>query len=371
MPVAKGKRVEQGIWRREDGKGYLAEVSYPDPASGVRIREQRSLHRLDMARDWRRSRKMDALRGEIVRRKDRPEEVSFERLCEEYLTGWSKAKKKASTYERDCFSVRVLSRAFGGRLIATITRRDVEAYIGRRKAEGIKAATANRELCCLKNMLRKAVDWGYLNTNPASGVAQDAEPIKAYEFLHSDEARAFIDASPPELRALFAVAVNTGMRWGELAGLRWQDVDFRQGEGGMITVRDAKNHETRHIPLNAAAKEALGSHPKRIVDGQVCELVWTRHDGEPFKDVRAGLRGALRRAGIEKKIRFHDLRHTFASHLVMRGVDLRTVAQLLGHKDIKMTMRYAHLAPKHLQAAVDALSWDGDEKDARTAARAV
>ena len=72
-------------------------------------------------------------------------------------------------------------------------------------------------------------------------------------------------------------------------------------------------------------------------------------------DVKKGLAGALERAGIHRHVRFHDLRHTFASHLVMHGVDIRQVANLLGHKDIKVTMRYAHLAPEHLQAAVDAL----------------
>ena len=65
--------------------------------------------------------------------------------------------------------------------------------------------------------------------------------------------------------------------------------------------------------------------------------------------------GSLKRAEITRHVRFHDLRHTFASHLVMKGVDLRTVANLMGHRDIKMTMRYAHLAPEHLQAAVDIL----------------
>ena len=78
-------------------------------------------------------------------------------------------------------------------------------------------------------------------------------------------------------------------------------------------------------------------------------------DGEGLKSIRNGFEAAVKRAGIEKHIRFHDLRHTFASWLVMKGIDLRTVAKLVGHRDIRITMRYAHLAPEHLQAAVDAL----------------
>jgi site-specific recombinase XerD len=107
--------------------------------------------------------------------------------------------------------------------------------------------------------------------------------------------------------------------------------------------------------MHPVVRDALTKHPKRVAQGRVGSLVFSRPDGSPMGDVRDGLEGALKRAGVTRRIRFHDLRHTFASHLVMRGVDLRTVAQLLGHRDIKMTMRYAHLAPEHLEAAVNAL----------------
>ena len=103
---------------------------------------------------------------------------------------------------------------------------------------------------------------------------------------------------------------------------------------------------------------ALQAHAltaRHVGRGEVCP--WVFHiGGEPLRSVRKVFEGSLKRADITRYIRFHDLRHTFASHLVMKGVDLRTVAKLLGHRDIKMTMRYAHLAPEHLQAAVDVLA---------------
>jgi site-specific recombinase XerD len=108
--------------------------------------------------------------------------------------------------------------------------------------------------------------------------------------------------------------------------------------------------------MNTVVRQALDAHPHRIVEGRVCPLVFAHEDGAPIYWLEHGYHGALNRAGITRHVRFHDLRHTFASHLVMRGVDIRTVAQLLGHRDIKVTMRYAHLAPQHLQSAVDTLA---------------
>ena len=145
------------------------------------------------------------------------------------------------------------------------------------------------------------------------------------------------------------------MRRGELLALQWQDVKFGKGEGGIITVRKSKNHDSRHVPMNARVREVLQQLPRNITGGKDDSFVFAKKDGEGLKSIRNGFEAAVKRARIEKHIRFHDLRHTFASWLVMTGVDLRTVAKLMGHRDIRITMRYAHLAPEHLQAAVDAL----------------
>ena len=136
-------------------------------------------------------------------------------------------------------------------------------------------------------------------------------------------------------------------------------VKFDDSGRGQIRIRDSKNHDTRHIPMNTVVVSALKSHPRRVSKGILCPLVFSGDAGNAVTTVTKGYKGALKRAGIYRHVRFHDLRHTFASHLVMKGVDLRTVASLLGHRDIKMTMRYAHLAPEHLQAAVDVLAAPG------------
>ena len=371
--TSKGERVEPGIWRQPDGKpGYLAEINYADPRTGKRVREQKSIHRLDLAREWRQTRKADALRGEITRKKDEPKPMTFSALAEEYLVVWSKVKKKPLSYKRDGETLRRLGRTFGRRIISDITRRDIERYFAERandtvgsgeRRHPVTPATMNRELCCLKNMMRKAVDWGYLESNPAGSIKQERESPPEYDFLTEDEIdRLLENCGTPQLRAIVTVAVNTGLRRGEIFRLEWRDVSFDKGENGLITVRKPKNDDTRYIPMNPLVREALKRQPARIIDGKVCPHVFSGSEGKPLVDVKKGFAAAVGRAEIGRHVRFHDLRHTFASHLVMKGVDLRAVAKLGGWRDIQMVMRYAHLAPNHLQAAVDALAERKNQK---------
>ncbi|MSR84339.1 MAG: site-specific integrase [Candidatus Latescibacteria bacterium] len=342
--------------------GYLAEVNYTDPHTGRRIREQKSTHRLDLAREWRQTRKADALRGEVRGKKDRLKPMLFSKYSEEYLSQWSKVEKRESSYRRDQVSLKRLNHTLGKRQLSEITRRDVEKYVAERKGEGVTSATTNRELCCLKNMFRKAVDWGYLKSNPAWGVKQQKETPPEFGFLTENEIDRVIECSAPHMKAFLTLAIHTGMRRGELFKLEWRDLDFQTG---FITVRYGKNGETRHIPMNSIVRQTLDKHPNRIVKGQACPYVFSRPDGSPFKWPEGGFQGALQRAGVTRHIRIHDLRHTFASHLVMKGIDLRTVAKLLGHRDIKMTMRYSHLAPEHLQAAVEVLTQRTPQRQAQ------
>ena len=204
-------------------------------------------------------------------------------------------------------------------------------------------------------MLKKAVEWEVLEASPAAGVTKQRESVKEFEWLTEDEAERLVDACAGHLKLIISVALHTGMRRGELLGLAWGDVDFEQG---LITVRNTKNGDTRHIPMTERVRLTLERHRrygKRIVDGKMCPYVFSAASGEPLKTFRNGLNAAVERAGINKHIRPHDLRHTFASHLVMKGVDLRTVAKLGGWRDIQMVMRYAHLAPDHLKGAVAVL----------------
>jgi integrase len=135
------------------------------------------------------------------------------------------------------------------------------------------------------------------------------------------------------------------MRKGELLGLRWDQVNFEQG---IISLLDTKNHERRDIPMNETAKDTLQGIERKG------EHVFPNGEGQTFANVRKSFDTAVRKSGITD-FRFHDLRHTFASNLVMEGIDIMTVKELMGHKDLTMTLRYAHLAPNHKTRAVNIL----------------
>ena len=159
--------------------------------------------------------------------------------------------------------------------------------------------------------------------------------------------------NPDHLTPIVLVALNTGLRKGELFNLRWTDVDL---VGAQLTVRGegAKSGQTRHVPLNAEALETADTSgapaDSTTLDGYVFPGRVDSNDGR-LDDVKKAWVPIVKAAKLDA-FRFHDLRHTFASKLVMAGVDLNTVRELLGHSDLKMTLRYAHLAPEHKAAAV-------------------
>ncbi len=168
-----------------------------------------------------------------------------------------------------------------------------------------------------------------------------------WRYLSEEEEMRFLDACPDYFKPIAITALNTGMRKSEILNLRWFDVDFQLGQ---ITLRDTKNGRERYIPMNRTLTKTL---EKNKIKAQ-SEYVFTKKDGSPFKDIRKPFFKAIRKAGVGE-FRFQDLRHTFASQLVMNGVDLVTVKELLGHRSIDMTMRYAHLSQDHKKRAVERL----------------
>ena len=202
-----------------------------------------------------------------------------------------------------------------------------------------------------------AEDWGLITANPAAGIKQARERIVEQDYLSEDEVLRLIDACDDRIRPLIVTAVNTGMRWGELVSLEWRDVYLDRED---IYVRDPKNREDRHVPLNSEAIAALWKHRrKQTADGPtiVRHVFVNPETGRPWKDIRTPLSAALKAAGIRRSIPFRNLRHTAASHMVMRGVDIRTVGQILGHKTLQVTMRYAHLSSDHLKEAIARLTY--------------
>lgn len=278
--------------------------------------------------------------------------ILFEDYAKEYLV-YSKANKSLSTYRRDTVSFNNLVPAFRGLYLFEINPQIVEKYRIERLKE-VEPATVNRETGCLRNMYSKAITWGYTKRNPVKEVKNLKEPPGRVRYLELREIEALFKAidrlprgSGNYLRPIVLMALNTGMRKGEILNLKWRDLDL---EGRKITILISKNNEVRTVPLN----DTLYRELKSIKKHHESEYVFSNGNGDAFGNVRKSFESALKIAGIEN-FTFHDLRHTFASHLVMGGCNLRTVQQLMGHKDIKMTMRYSHLSGEHLQEAVTKL----------------
>lgn len=272
---------------------------------------------------------------------------------------------------------------FLDRRLADLSPWVFEKWKSERLKAGTRPTTVNRDLGALKAALARAVDWGHLEEHPLRKVKP--APVKdsgvTRWLSHSEETalRATLAAREgrirqertsanawrrergytelpdlseqavvDHLRPLVLMSLNTGLRRGELFGLEWSDIDW---ETGVITVRGttSKSKKSRHVPMNQEVVVVLRAWQK-LTDGK-SGLVFTGREGEGMDNVKRSWGKLLRDAKIED-FRWHDMRHHFASRLVMAGVDLNTVRELLGHADLKMTLRYAHLAPEHKAAAV-------------------
>ena len=279
-----------------------------------------------------------------------PAPVKFHDFAKEYLQ-WSKANKKASTHKRDFYVLRVFDAEFDGKNIQDITAWQIEKWKSKKK-ETCKPASVNRELSILKHMLSMAVKWKRMKENPGTDVKLLKAVSKRVRFLVPVEIQKLLSNCNGLLSGLLkpivTIAVHTGMRKGEILTLRWDQADFEQG---IISLEDTKNHERRDIPMDETVKATLHGLERKG------DLVFPSKNQTRIDDTRIHLafHEALKKSGITD-FRFHDLRHTFASNLVMQeGVELNDVRELLGHKKMDMTLRYAHLSPKHKTRVVNLL----------------
>jgi len=327
-----------GVYKR--GKNYYIDYY----AYGKRKRERVSPSK-KLAENVLNKRKLQVVENKFLDIK-KEFKIKFEDFADEYLELHSKPNNR-SWMKSDVHNLTALKKFFSGRYLYQITPMLVEKF----KAQRIKKvapATVNRNLACLKCMFNKAIQWGKVSSNPVKHVKLFKENNKRLRYLEREEIVKLLANCNKYLRAIVVVALNTGMRKGEILSLKWQDIDFRRG---IIYIINSKNNERREIPINEKVKTAL-IRTKKHPDSA---FVFCKTDGEPFGDIKKSFLKALEKSGIIK-FRFHDLRHTFASHLVMSGVDLNTVRELMGHKSIEMTLRYSHLSPDHKRRAVDILS---------------
>lgn len=268
--------------------------------------------------------------------------------------------------------------------LTEITGWMTEKWRSERLKSGISQSTTNRNITALRGLFSRAKEWKLVDEHPLSKVKMFQEPSSKVRWLSKAEEhrlRRALDAREKRDRAnrirgniwrqqrnynllpdlndfgfvdhvkpMVLLSINTGLRRGEVLSLRWDAVDFKNE---LVTVADenSKSGRARHVPLNIEALTVLKTWRKQTPG----ELVFPGRSGSAITEIKTAWRKLLADAGIDN-FRWHDMRHHFASRLVMEGVDLYTVGQLLGHADPKMTGRYAHLAPGHKAAAVQKLT---------------
>ena len=313
------------------------------------------------------------------------------------------SKKRTCCREQSTMR-RLLAADFAGKRLSRITSLNVYEYRTIRLKAGVKNGTVNREMALLRHMFRMAIEWGKCAKNPVRGIKQLKEQRRD-NFLSKDQILRLRKASALNIsrtteaayhdaRTLDTVvdtALHTGMRKGELLPLEWEiNVNLEQRN---IFLPLTKNSDSRRIPIDSELLDKLLEHRRRFSllfgkalqeaesklttalqakadKGKIASLqssvdrarrwkagaerwVFPSYDRNgnvvPLKDVKNGFARLLRDAGI-KGFRFHDLRHTFASHYMMAGGNIYTLAKLLGHRDIKTTQRYADLAPEYIDA---------------------
>jgi integrase len=224
---------------------------------------------------------------------------------------------------------------------------DVQRYVTERGGKA-SAYSVQKELNVLKHLFRLAVEWEVIPSSPATGVKSPRVPAGRVRYLQPVELRTLFDARPVWLRPIAGLAVATGMRRSEILGLRLLDIDLQQKR---VLLPQTKNGEARMVYLNELAMTAIRSLPVGP-DAKPTDRLFA--DVESPEQVSVAFARACRKVGIED-FRFHDLRHTAASWLRMSGADIHTVAQLLGHKDLRMAARYQHISPTFLAEAVNRL----------------
>ena len=249
-------------------------------------------------------------------------------------------------------SLKFLMPFFKDSNLISISPKMISRYKVSRKGDGVKLATINRELAMLSKAFNLAVkEWEWAKDNPTSKVSRERENNARDRWLTIDEEKRLLDISPERIKQIIIFSLNTGLRLGELSGLEWSRVNILNKT---IHINITKNGEKKTLPLN---KIALGVLEKKfIVKSLKNDYVFKNRIGGKVNhnSLRNLFHKLLRKAKIDN-FRLHDLRHTFATRLAQKGIDIYKISKLLGHKDIKMTQRYAHHCPDSLRNGVEIL----------------
>lgn len=316
--------------------------------------------------------------------KARARAATFKAFIDDHYAPWVEAERKAG--KATIANIRAQFSELDKKPLPDVNAWLIEKFKAQRLKAGISPVTVNRDLDRIRAALNKAVEWKMIETNPLAGVKRSkVEDQPRVRFLEPDEERRLrsalasrelerrrrrasgnahgkargyevrpewaADEYTDHLMPLVVLAINTGLRRGELLGLRWAAID-RAARRITVAAATAKSQKVRYVPMNSEAAEVVECMYRHSEKKE--GLVFGGGLGAAMTHFTRSWEHVLNAADIAD-FHFHDLRHHFASKLVMAGVDLYAVKELLGHSDFEMTQRYAHLSNEHQAAAVERL----------------
>jgi integrase len=335
------RRCGPGCKRATDGWEYHIRIELPN-GEGFEERKKSPLSSKTATLRYAEERVRQAIRNstapKLVEVAVVPEVREF---WSKFLTYSKTNNKPATVYLKEWVFRPHLEPFFGSMKLDAIGPADVEEFKAAKVAEGQSRKSINNLLGTLRKLLNLALEWDVITKVPkVQGFKVKNSFITDDMFLTFDEVDRFLLAAAPEWKVYTKTGVKTGLRVGELLALKWEDLDL---VAGRLIVRRTlwrtqegppKGGKNREVPLSPDALAALRAHRHLRGPYVFCDEAGKRLTHSMVKDV---VPGTCRRAGLAKRITNHGMRHTFASHLVMRGVPLKAVQELLGHESIEMT----------------------------------
>jgi integrase len=345
------------IYRRDNGYYYAycpwrAEIGLP-PRLSLKTQNKKAAEQ-----KYEQLKYQESYEGRLAK----PQRIRIKDYFDLYLTEYSKQNKTPKNYQIDRNRLHIMADYFAGKGIyslSQLTHRTIEGLKKHLIDCGKSPKTVNHYLGHLKTALNIATRWGYIRENPAVFLKPlPVTNVRAVPYLTEPEIKRLLNIADDESREYIILILNTGLRLSEMINLRWDDIDLIQR---VITVQASpgfspKSRKVRHIEINRSAHRLLKSLPRPG------PYVFSNENGAPrYKDSEIytrRIKNALIKAGFSgKPLGAHLLRHTFISHLLLKGAPIRVVQELAGHADISTTMRYAHLSPHHRREVIEIIGY--------------
>jgi integrase len=313
--------------------------------------------------------KTAAIRAEAKRRTDlqerragfvKPKQApKFDVFAEEFLE-WSKQHHRPKTYDLYAWNCKTLKRFFGSKYLDDITTEMVENFKSVRKHEVRKKAkdrrlitgtTVNRALETLKAMFYQAERMGYFVKNPVVGVEMFRQPLDSMRVVTFDEQASYLAEASQPLRDIAEIMLDTGMRPEEVFRIKAENVDFKQMT--IFNPFGKTKAARRTIPMTDNVSSLLKRRMKEAERlATPCVFASPQNVQTPIGSVKKAHQAAMDRAEFKPRFRLYDLRHTFATRAAASDMNLPTLAAILGHANIQMTMRYVHPAAEEKRRAI-------------------